>query len=533
MLRILHTICKRRSVRTGGLVAISVNLVVLLNFFVSYLHTTRTHRVYVLGTRKLPEAEANFTLPDPSATSYYQQWIQRDFQPWRAAGISTELVDAYALSGKWHECLGEVLRFQIINGSLWIDHLSERHAGWYPARLGPGALSGKGKIPYAILALLDVLRHYPGQIPDVDAIIHTSDFSCIKATPGGLQPLGPPILGYNSDPAHEDVPFPDYSYWGHEYTRLRDEYFYYWHGWDLQYKWIRELYQNTSLVDRQPEAIWRGRVADDDYPERDALRRAYQKCPAQLSKQGRADDAALINQRFDVDQISDNCRFRYVVYLESMAWSTNGRHKFSCGSVIISNKMGYYEFFTRALQPGVHYVEVDPHNLCDDLVNKVRYMNEVLEASPTNKFGGQSMGRQGLGLEMTNQRSVSSVLTKASEYNLHPQEIADAGLKFMKDHVQMEDVRLYVKDVLKEYASLQTATRIKPSWNAVCYTGQLVLDQFAFPYRLDKQVVVQAYPWLQTFGQDSCPTMPDSKASDSMAPESVTLDGLAMPQSSK
>ncbi len=80
---------RRRSVRTGGLVAVSVNLVVLLNFFVSYLHTTRTHRVYVLGTRKLPEAEANFTLPDPSASSYYQQWIQRDFQPWRAAGIST------------------------------------------------------------------------------------------------------------------------------------------------------------------------------------------------------------------------------------------------------------------------------------------------------------------------------------------------------------------------------------------------------------------------------------------------------------
>ena len=79
----------RRSVRTGGLVAILVNLVVLLNFFVSYLHTTRTHRVYVLGTRKLPEAEANFTLPDPSAVSYYQQWIRRDLQPWRVEGIST------------------------------------------------------------------------------------------------------------------------------------------------------------------------------------------------------------------------------------------------------------------------------------------------------------------------------------------------------------------------------------------------------------------------------------------------------------
>lgn len=155
--------------------------------------------------------------------------------------------------------------------------------------------------------------------------MHTSDFSCISATPGGQEPSGPPIFGYNSDPAHEDVPFPDYSYWGHEYTRLRgdpavhswcyrlwlrtashmyidnstslsriqrakkhvsvasthfllrhvpdaDEYFYYWHGWDLQYKWIRHLYSNVTLAQRHPETIWRGRVADDDYPERDALR---------------------------------------------------------------------------------------------------------------------------------------------------------------------------------------------------------------------------------------------------------------------
>ena len=27
-----------------------------------------------------------------------------------------------------------------------------------------GGLSGKGKIPYAILALMDVIRHHPGQV---------------------------------------------------------------------------------------------------------------------------------------------------------------------------------------------------------------------------------------------------------------------------------------------------------------------------------------------------------------------------------
>lgn len=60
---------------------------------------------------------------------------------------------------------------------------------------------------------------------------------------------------------------------------------------------------------------------------------------------------------------------------------------------------------------------------------QVTYMNQVLDASPSSKPLSQSMGRQGLGLELTNQRSVSSVLTKATEYNLHPQQIADAGLQ--------------------------------------------------------------------------------------------------------
>lgn len=54
-------------------------------------------------------------------------------------------------------------------------------------------------------------------------------------------------------------------------------------------------------------------------------------------------------------------------------------------------------------------------------------MNQVLDAGPSHAPGSQ--GRQGLGLELTNQRSVSSVLTGPSEVDLRPQEIAEAGLK--------------------------------------------------------------------------------------------------------
>ena len=73
----------------------------------------------------------------------------------------------------------------------------------------------------------------------------------------------------------------------------------------------------------------------------------------------------------------------------------------------------------------------------------------------------------------------------------------------MNDHVRMEDVRLYIRDVLKEYASLQTF-KPRPSWNSECYTGDHLLEQFGFPYEYDKKVVTAAYPWLRGFAAEEC-----------------------------
>ena len=39
---------------------------------------------------------------------------------------------------RYRECFGEVFRFQVINGTLWVDHISERHTGWYPSQDGEG-----------------------------------------------------------------------------------------------------------------------------------------------------------------------------------------------------------------------------------------------------------------------------------------------------------------------------------------------------------------------------------------------------------
>ena len=67
----------------------------------------------------------------------------------------------------------------------------------------------------------------------------------------------------------------------------------------------------------------------------------------------------------------------------------------------------------------------------------------------------------------------------------------------------MEDVRLYIRDALRQYAALQVF-KPQPSWNAVCYTGELLLEQFSFPYEYDRRVVAGAYPWLENWAQQSC-----------------------------
>ncbi len=59
------------------------------------------------------------------------------------------------------------------------------------------------------------------------------------------------------------------------------------------------------------------------------------------------------------------------MHIESHAWTTNTKQKMACGSVFVSHRLEYYEWFTRALKPGIHFVEVDPETICVDTATKV------------------------------------------------------------------------------------------------------------------------------------------------------------------
>ena len=79
-------------------------------------------------------------------------------------------------------------------------------------------------------------------------------------------------------------------------------------------------------------------------------------------------------------QLRHSCLCRYLMYIEADAWATNLKQKLACGSVLMSAKMEYHEFFTRALQPNVHFVEVSTTDMCHDTASKVN-INHLLVQS--------------------------------------------------------------------------------------------------------------------------------------------------------
>jgi Glycosyl transferase family 90 len=58
------------------------------------------------------------------------------------------------------------------------------------------------------------------QVPDLEAVLHTHDSPLVPEAPQGAQQPAPPIFGYTTGAGFTDVPYPDFSYWGHEHRRL-------------------------------------------------------------------------------------------------------------------------------------------------------------------------------------------------------------------------------------------------------------------------------------------------------------------------
>lgn len=88
-------------------------------------------------------------------------------------------------------------RVIIVDGKLYVD--------FYYACVQSRAM-------FTIWGLLQLLRRYPGRVPDVDLMFDCMDRPTIKRSEHTSMPL--PLFRYCTTREHFDIPFPDWSFWG-------------------------------------------------------------------------------------------------------------------------------------------------------------------------------------------------------------------------------------------------------------------------------------------------------------------------------
>ncbi|MFS7911051.1 putative glycosyl transferase CAP10 domain-containing protein [Helianthus anomalus] len=116
------------------------------------------------------------------------KWIHHDLEPCPETRIS-------------YDHLMEVKKFAsfrvvIIGGKLYVEYYYD---------------CVQSRAMFTIWGFLQLLKRYPGRIPNVDLMFDCMDKPIIERK-ASVKPM--PIFRYCTTPNHYDIPFPDWSFWG-------------------------------------------------------------------------------------------------------------------------------------------------------------------------------------------------------------------------------------------------------------------------------------------------------------------------------
>ncbi|PSR86169.1 Protein O-glucosyltransferase [Actinidia chinensis var. chinensis] len=282
------------------------------------------------------------------------RWIHQDLEPWDRSGISlTHMMEAKKYAA---------FRVVIIGGKLYVD--------FYYACVQSRAM-------FTVWGLLQLLRRYPGRVPDVDLMYDCMDKPSINREEHQSIPL--PLFRYCTTSKHFDIPFPDWSFWGWPEVNIGP--------WDEEFSDIKKGSRSRSWRRKWPVAYWKGNP-DVGAPIRTELLTCNHSrlWRAQIMRQ---DWESEIKGGFEKSKLSKQCDHRYKIYAEGYAWSVSLKYILSCGSLPLIITPEYEDFFSRGLFPKKNYWPVSSTNLCDSIKYAVNWGNENLPEAEAIGRGSQ------------------------------------------------------------------------------------------------------------------------------------------------
>lgn len=324
----------------------------------------------------------------PTCPDYFRH-VSDDLAPWRPGGIRRAALNA-ALT------LEPSFRLQMIGGQLYAQYFR----GCYQTR----AL-------FTIWGFLKLLQRFPGELPDVDIVFHCDDWVKVEREAFARSEDPPIMLGSCSTPAHLDLVWPDWSFWGWFEMRIPE--------WETARASITAGARSSPWAARAPLAFWKGAVWVA--PE---VRQPLMDCGGEEGQHPWGVDARNMDWAAEGglagNRPENQCGHRYRMYAEGTTWSCSWKYILACNSTNIALKPRYFDIMSRGLKEGVHYLMVPAPpgntNLCS---------------------------------------SLKATIDAGNADTARAQAIAAAGARFTHEDLHMARVYDYMLHFLWEYARLQ------------------------------------------------------------------------------
>ena len=118
----------------------------------------------------------------------YFKWIHEDLRPWKETGITREMVENGRPTANF--------RLVIVGGRAYVETFSR---------------SFQTRDVFTQWGILQLLRRYPGQVPDLELLFDCNDPPVIPK-PTAAPPAA--LFHYCTSDSTADITFPDWSFWG-------------------------------------------------------------------------------------------------------------------------------------------------------------------------------------------------------------------------------------------------------------------------------------------------------------------------------
>eukprot|EP00271_Cylindrocystis_brebissonii_P014145 TRINITY_DN3539_c0_g3_i1.p1 TRINITY_DN3539_c0_g3~~TRINITY_DN3539_c0_g3_i1.p1 ORF type:complete len:614 (-),score=79.37 TRINITY_DN3539_c0_g3_i1:204-2045(-) len=342
------------------------------------------------------------------------QLIHLDLQPWRDRGGITPSDIQSARSQA-------AFRVTIVRSRLHVTHFYK---------------CPESRALFTLWGIAQLLRRFPGQVPDVDFMFDCSDRPRLpkssldlesekekdiktgvappppvpnaeegrdEAT-GGEAPLVeggevegvaalPLLLRYSGSENHTEVVFPDWTIWGWPEANVAP--------WEV----ARGRVVNSSTLRwpwrfRKETGHWRGHVGWGALSRVELLHcHETEHGTVEIEALGQQDGEEMqVAPKYDLTQLTEQaCGYRYKIFPDQAAgWSVGLKYFLACGSVVLLPLQPMHDFFSRALQAGVHYWPIQRSQLCSSIRFGVEYGKEHDEEAQQLGGGGQRFVKEDL-----------------------------------------------------------------------------------------------------------------------------------------